>query len=116
MPKRYPRLLLQDILDCIDKITVHTAQIPDEVLLKDTWMCDAMVRNIEIIGEAANRIPSAIREQYPEILWHQIIGMRNRIVHEYADIDLQIVLEIVREDLSVLKEQVQHMLAHIKVD
>lgn len=81
--------------------------------MANRWMYDAIVRNLEVIGEAANRFPKEIQSAYPDIPWHQIVGMRNRIVHEYADIDLVLVIEIMRNDLPVLKRQLKSVLSDL---
>lgn len=65
-----------------------------EQFLSDGKTIDAVIRNFEIIGEAANRLSEEFKENYPEIDWHRIRGFRNRIVHDYAGIDYSIVWEI----------------------
>jgi uncharacterized protein with HEPN domain len=72
----------------------------------DRMLSLASVRLIEIIGEAANRISFSCRAKYPDIPWREIIGMRNRIVHAYFDVDLDIVWTVIREDLPSLLESV----------
>lgn len=68
----------------------------------DDKTCDAVIRNFEIIGEAANRLPEEFREKYPEINWFRIRGFRNRIVHDYMGIDYNIVWNIIINDLDQL--------------
>lgn len=65
-----------------------------EEFLKDSKTIDAVIRNFEIIGEAANRLPDEFKEEYPSIDWHKIRGFRNRIVHDYMGIDFGIVWDI----------------------
>ena len=91
MSKRTPRLLLEDILESAHKILTYTAGSSFEQFLKDDKTIDAVIRNFEIIGEAANRLPEEIRDRYPQVDWHRIRGFRNRIVHDYMGIDYKIV-------------------------
>jgi uncharacterized protein with HEPN domain len=91
MSRREPRLLLEDIIESIQKIKKYTAGLSKDAFLIDDKTVDAVIRNFEIIGEAANRIPDEIKDKFQLINWHQIIGFRNRIVHDYMGIDYEIV-------------------------
>ena len=110
MSKRIPGLLLEDTLDSINKISGYTAGISQNQFLADDKTIDAVIRNFEIIGEAANRLPDEIMEGYEEIDWHRIRGFRNRIVHDYMGIDYQTVWIIIESFIPVLKEQVLKIL------
>ena len=66
-----------------------------------------MVRNLEIVGEAANRLPDSFKDEHSEIEWIEIIGLRHRIVHEYFGVDLGIIWEILQRDLPAFKQQLQ---------
>jgi len=79
----------------------------------DDKTLDAVIRNFEIIGEAANRMPEEIRDIYVEVNWHRIRGFRNRIVHDYMGIDYEIVWEIIVNDLDDLQEQIQNIIDNI---
>jgi uncharacterized protein with HEPN domain len=70
---------------------------------QDDRTIDAVVRNLEIIGEAANRLPESFKLQYAEIPWGKIVGLRNRIVHEYFGVDVDIVWSILQSDLPALR-------------
>jgi uncharacterized protein with HEPN domain len=83
MSKRVPQLLVNDILDSCSKILQYTDGVSFEEFLKDSKTIDAVTRNFEIIGEAANRLPEEFKENHPSIDWHRIRGFRNRIVHDY---------------------------------
>lgn len=91
MSKRGPQLLLEDIVASANKILSYTSDLNYEQFLEDEKTMDAVIRNFEIIGEAANRLPEEIKDQYPQIDWHRIRGFRNRIVHDYMGIDYKIV-------------------------
>ena len=107
MSKREPLLLLEDIIESIQKIKKYTAGLSKDDFLNDDKTVDAVLRNFEIIGEAANRIPDEIREKFLIVNWHRIKGFRNRIVHDYMGIDYEIVWEILEKDLDDLKKQIQ---------
>src|ERR1700735_2410717 len=91
MSKRSPQLLLEDILQSANKILAYTNGFSYDQFLADSRTVDAVIRNFEIIGEAANRLPEEVRDQYQNIDWHRIRGFRNRIVHDYMGIDYEIV-------------------------
>ncbi len=103
MPKRDADLLVEDILAAIGKIEGYTRGITRDAFLADDKTIDAVVRNLEIIGEAARRMPSEFVTAYPGVPWQQIAGLRNRVVHEYFGLDLEIVWQIIERDLPQLK-------------
>lgn len=107
MSKREPILLLEDILESIQKIKIYTNEFSLDDFLNDDKTMDAVIRNFEIIGEAANRIPEEIRDRFQFVNWHRIRGFRNRIVHDYMGIDYEIVWEIVENDLDDLQQNIQ---------
>jgi uncharacterized protein with HEPN domain len=81
MSKRSSQLLLEDIVDCANKILAYTEGLSFEQFVADSKTVDAVIRNFEVIGEAANRLPEEMKDQFPQIDWHRIRGFRNRIVH-----------------------------------
>lgn len=91
MSKRDPKLLIGDILDSAAKILIYTEGLTFDAFTKDSKTVDAVIRNFEIIGEAANWLPEEFKDSYPDIDWHRIRGFRNRIVHDYFGIDYSIV-------------------------
>ena len=111
MSKRDASLLLQDILDCVKNIDRYTNGLDHEAFEKDRKTIDAVVRNLEIIGEAANSLPTSYREGHGEIEWPQIVGLRNRIIHEYFDVDLDIIWFIIENELAQLKTKIEKLLA-----
>jgi uncharacterized protein with HEPN domain len=82
---------------------------------KDRKTIDAVVRNFEIIGEASRLIPDEIKRKFENVDWKGIVGLRNRIAHEYFDISLSIVWHIVTEELEILEEQMKEILEHFKI-
>ncbi len=110
MSKRDVKLLLADIAEAVNKIVVYTAGMSYADFVADDKTIDAVVRNFEIIGEAANRIPEDYRILHPEIEWRQIIGLHNRVIHEYFGIDYEILWHIIDNYVSELQERVSHIL------
>jgi uncharacterized protein with HEPN domain len=88
MSRRATPLLVEDIWEAIEKIQRYVAGLDHDTFIKDDKTIDSVVRNLEIIGEAANRLPEDFRAQHPEIEWRRIIGLRDRIVHDYFNIDI----------------------------
>lgn len=100
MSKRDTLLLLDDILQSAKKIKQYTQEHDYDSFLSDDKTIDAVVRNFEIIGEAANRIDPNFRDNNPQIEWKRIRGFRNRIVHDYFGIDYEIVWSIIETYLD----------------
>jgi len=102
MSKRDILFLLDDMLQSALKIKRYTKDIDYDLFVADEKTIDAVVRNFEIIGEAANRIDPDFRDSNPEIEWKRIRGFRNRIVHDYFGIDYEIVWTIIENYLDDL--------------
>ena len=94
MSKRNPALLVGDILESCHKIIEYTKDISFEEFVEDSKTIDAVVRNFEIIGEAANRLPEEFKDSHQHIDWFRLRGFRNRIVHDYFGIDYSIVWQV----------------------
>jgi uncharacterized protein with HEPN domain len=106
MSKRDPILLLSDILEAINKNKIYTNGYNFNSFIEDVKTIDAVIRNFEIIGEAANRLPEDFKDVHKGINWQRIRGFRHRIVHDYMEIDLQIVWTIIQKDLDQLSKDV----------
>jgi uncharacterized protein with HEPN domain len=105
MSKRSPELLIDDILESGQKILDYTVGFTLDDFKSDSKTVDAVIRNFEIIGEAANRLPDDFKEKFPEIDWHKIRGFRNRIVHDYFGIDYSIVWVVKETFLPTMIEE-----------
>lgn len=101
---------LQDILDGIQEIEAFTTGIDFESFKSNREKILAIIKLLEILGEAVGKIPEAMRQQYPNINWKEVVGMRNSLVHEYWGVDVGVVWATVQEDVPVLKETIREML------
>jgi uncharacterized protein with HEPN domain len=110
MSRREPALLLTDICESIEKIKSYISGLTYQEFIDDNKTVDAVVRNFEIIGEAANRLPEEIKDRFPQINWYRIRGFRNRIVHDYMGIDYEIVWTVIENDLEKLDSDIKEIL------
>ena len=104
-----PRVYLAHILECILKIERFT-QVGRVVFLRDELVQDAVLRNFEVIGEAAKRLDDTYRADHPQIPWRAIAGLRDVLIHKYEGVNLEQVWNIVEKDLPGLKKSIEVLL------
>jgi len=109
MPRDY-KVYAEDIIESIRRIREYTQGLSLEALKADTKTLDAVVRNLEVIGEAARSIPEHVRLAHSEVDWKNVVGLRNILVHEYFGIDADIIWDIVQNKLERLRESSQQIL------
>jgi uncharacterized protein with HEPN domain len=111
MPERRKRVLpfIRDVLDSIEKIEKYCQSMTYDQFLDDDKTRDAVVRNLEIIGEAGKNIPDSIKERFPDIAWRSMTGMRDKLIHGYFGVSFPIVWETVENDLPFLKEKMKEL-------
>ncbi len=114
MSKRSLELLVEDIWESIEKIERYIEGMTQDNFQSDEKTTDAVVRNLEIIGEAAGRLPEEFTNRHSEIEWIKITGLRNRIVHEYFGVDLQIIWQILKKDLPAFKASLKKLRSELK--
>ena len=100
------------MLDASLKIKRYTSNLDFDAFIKDDKTIDAVVRNFEIIGEAANRIDPDYRKSTDNIEWNRIRGFRNRIIHDYFGIDYEIVWTIIENDLDSLITEIEILISN----
>ena len=103
-------LFLEDILNAIGKIERYTKGLTFEGLSKNDMAADAILRNFEIIGEAAKNVPERVRRKYPFVEWKEAIGFRNVLIHDYFGIDLESVWDTVKKNIPSLKSNIMRVL------
>ena len=107
---RDSRVYMEDILEATRKIMTYTSRLSKSVFLEDEKTIDAVVRNLEIIGEAVKKLPEDLRSQHSTVEWKKIAGLRDILIHEYFGLDAEIVWDIVQNKLPALNREVQSML------
>ena len=110
MSERSARLLIEDMQECLQKILTFTESLSREAFLADDLVIDAVLRNLEVIGEAASKLPDDFVEQHPDVSWHKIVGMRNRLIHGYFGVSTAIVWETIQHHLPLLREQLEELM------
>lgn len=114
--KRALKLFLLDIKESIELIEVYTKNITFDYLKKDQAKQDAIVRRLEIIGEAVKNIPLAFRSKHSEVPWRKVAGFRDKITHAYFGINIERIWIVIEKELPLLKKQVQKILSEIGDD
>jgi uncharacterized protein with HEPN domain len=102
-------LYISDILQSIKNISEYTAGMDETKFKSDKKTIDAVIRNFEIIGEAANKLPDEIRMKTPKIPWRDIIDFRNRIAHEYFGLSVSMVWQIIEKELDPLRNNIEKL-------
>ncbi len=113
MSDRDWKLLFEDIIDSINAIEEFTKGLSYADFEKNRLIADAVVRNIEIIGEASKNIPTEIQRLFTDIPWQKLRGIRNRIVHDYFDVNKNIIWHIVTKELEPIKK---NFISHLQKD
>ena len=110
------RLYLEDILESCQRISLYAEGMSIENFVKNNLVYDAVLRNIEIVGEAAKHVPDNVRKQFLEVDWRRIAGMRDIVAHHYFSIHDEIVWDIVVNKIPELTEQVGKILESSSID
>jgi len=109
MPRDF-EVYLQDILEAILKVQAYTAGMSQESFAADSKSVDAVLRNLEVIGEAARGVPESIRTTHPQVEWRKIAGLRDILIHHYFGVNLEIIWDILQNQLGRLEKDVREIL------
>ncbi len=104
------RAFLQHIIDSIEAIEGYLSGLSEQTWLSSLEKQDAVIRRLEIIGEAVKNLPEEFKNHHPEIAWSKAMGTRNILIHHYFGIDLKIVWDTITQSLPVFKEQIKNLL------
>lgn len=100
---------LADILASTLEIEAFVAGLNYDEFFRDRKTVNAVIRSLEVMGEAAKRIPGNIRDRYPDIPWKRMAGMRDKLIHEYAGVDLETVWDVATEELPAIKPMLERL-------
>ena len=109
MNNRPARVRLEDLKQAMARIRQYTADLTYDHFINDEKTMDAVLRNLEVIGEAARNLPEQPRSKYPDVEWHRMIGLRSIISHEYFGVDMQIIWEIATRNVPEAEPLVAKM-------
>ncbi|OGC23321.1 hypothetical protein A2291_06640 [candidate division WOR-1 bacterium RIFOXYB2_FULL_42_35] len=110
MPKRGIQEFLCDIVEAINSIGSYTDKMTSDDFFQDKKTQDAVVRNLEIIGEAVKNLPQAFRSEHQKIEWRKIAGLRDKVIHYYFGINLDVVWDVVKNKFPHLREQIKQII------
>jgi uncharacterized protein with HEPN domain len=111
--KKDPEIFLEHILDSIHLIEEYSQNISFAEFLQNRPIQDAMIRRLEIIGEAVKNLPMSFRAKNPEIPWKQIAGMRDILIHEYFEVDLTLTWKVIKHEIPSIKKNLSSLLKKI---
>lgn len=104
-----PDIYLQHIIVCIDAILSYTHGMKEDAFMDNKLVQDAVIRNLEVIGEAAKQVPASFKERHVAIPWRRMAGMRDKLIHQYMGVDLVAVWVTVQTILPGLKSDLKHL-------
>jgi uncharacterized protein with HEPN domain len=107
---------LQHILDAIAKIESYLSGVNEAAFSHQSMVQDAVIRQLEIIGEAVKRISLGLRSRQPHIPWQDVAGMRDKLIHDYFGVDLEKVWLTAKDDLPGVKRAVEDLLFYLRVE
>ncbi len=107
--KKNVDVFLKHILESIDRIEEFTKEVSKEHFLDSVQLQDAVIRRIEVIGEASKNVPSDFRKRHEEIPWNEMVRTRDKLIHGYFGIDLDLTWDIIKYDLPALKKKIRKL-------
>ncbi len=116
MSKRTDREFLDDVREATNRIASYVAEMVYDAFVADTKTQDAVIRNLEILGEAAKGLSETFRAKYPDIPWKSMAGARDRLIHHYFGVNLDIVWQIVSLEIPAVISQLQNIVIEDEVE
>lgn len=117
MPKcRSYMIFVKDIVDAITKIESYIKDLDYNTFAQNSMIIDAVIRNLEIIGEATKNIPDDVKKRYQGIPWKRMIGLRNIVIHEYFGVDLDNIWKIINENIPAVKPDILKILDELEAE
>lgn len=116
MSRRSDADWLNDILEAVRRVVVYMENVSYEQFLQDTKTQDAVTRNLEIIGEAAKQVSASMREAHPGVPWKGMAAVRDRLIHAYFGVNLDIVWQIATAELPIVRIQIEEIVAEEQQD
>jgi uncharacterized protein with HEPN domain len=113
MTERLPQDFLQDMVNYADDAISFVATMNFATFQQDKRTTYAVIRAVEVIGEASKNIPQTLKDQYPHVPWRSIAGMRDKVIHQYFGVDLQVLWDTVQQDLPPLKTAIAQVLTDL---
>ena len=104
--KKDPTIFINHILECIERIQDYTAGVSQDKFLSSPQIQDAVMRRIEVIGEAVKKLNPEVKDKHPEIPWKRVAGMRDTLIHDYFGVDLKLTWKVATEDIAELKRNI----------
>ena len=101
---------IADILNAVREVEEFTEGMNFETFLTDKKTINAVIRSLEVMGEATKHIPEDVREQYPDIPWKRMAGIRDKLIHEYSGVDLEIIWSVIKEELPPIEPLIEKVL------
>jgi uncharacterized protein with HEPN domain len=111
---RDPLVYLDDIITACDRVLEYTRNLDRDAFLRDQLVVDAVLRNLEVIGEAAKNVSPQIRARAQDIDWKRVAGLRDVIAHQYFAVDLVTVWEIIQTKIGPLQETMKSLLKQLE--
>jgi uncharacterized protein with HEPN domain len=108
------QVYVEDIIAAISSIDLYTKGLTYEDFVSDKKTVDAVIRNLEVIGEATKQVPLAVRQKYPKVPWRDMAGMRDKLIHGYFGVQLNVVWKTIKERLPEVQPLVVEALAKMK--
>lgn len=109
MSERSTDVPLEDIRECLAKILSYTKGLDEGTFIENSLVVDAVLRNIEVMGEASSKLPDSFVNAHPDVEWHKMIGMRNRLIHGYFGVSLKLVWQTIQTSMPELQEKLHRL-------